>query len=618
VIVSWTRFLLRRRWDEERAREIEAHLAHEIEDNIARGLPPAAARAAAYRKFGNPTFFREEIYHMNSVTTRDAGTGVSTLRANYATPLWYLLGATGVVLLIACANLANLLLARATAREREIAVRLAMGASRRRVVRQMISESVLIAGLGAAAGLLVADWFSRMLVAFLNTQSTQVFLDLEMDWRVFLFTAGVAAAAALFFGVAPAVRSTRLSLAATMKSGGRGTTDGGTRFGLRRALVVAQVSLSLVLVTSALLLGRTYHNLMSENPGFRQDGILIANVDVRRTGVEAGARPTLTRRIREALSALPGVDGAAEAFLVPVSGAGWNNRVLVDGQLKPGSTNLNQVSAEFFSVLGTPLLAGRVFDPAEDTPESEPVAIVNQAFVTKFFAGGNPIGRTFQTEALNTEHPTYRVVGVVANTKYGDLRETFEPVAYFARSQQKTGGPFVAFLVHTALPPSRITNAVTAAITGVDPQLLIQYQTLSDQIADTLVSERLMAALSLCFGVLAIIIATIGLYGVMSYMVARRRSEIGIRLALGAERSRVVGMIVREAAVLLGAGAAIGIGLSIVSGRAVASLLYGLQPTDPATLVAAVAGLALVCLVASWLPAYRASIVAPTVVLREE
>jgi hypothetical protein len=306
VIVSWTRFLLRRRWDEERAREIEAHLAHEIEDNIARGLPPAAARAAAYRKFGNPTFYREEIYHMNSVTTRDAGTGVSTLRASYATPLWYLLGATGVVLLIACANLANLLLARATAREREIAVRLAMGASRRRVVRQMISESVLIAGLGAAAGLLVADWFSRMLVAFLNTQSTQVFLDLEMDWRVFLFTAGVAAAAALFFGVAPAVRSTRLSLAATMKSGGRGTTDGGTRFGLRRALVVAQVSLSLVLVTSALLLGRTYHNLMSENPGFRQDGILIANVDVRRTGVEAGARPTLTRRIRQALSALPG------------------------------------------------------------------------------------------------------------------------------------------------------------------------------------------------------------------------------------------------------------------------------------------------------------------------
>ena len=557
-------------------------------------------------------------YLAYTLVTREAGTGVSSLRASYATPLWALLGATAVVLLIACANLANLLLARATAREREIAVRLAMGASRRRVIRQMIAESMLIAGAGALGGLLVASWFSRMLVAFLNTQSTQVFIDLAMDARVFAFTVAVAAAAALLFGLVPALRSTRLSLSAAMKSGGRGTTDGRERFGLRRALVVAQVALSLMLVTGALLLGRTYHNIVAANPGFRQDGVVIASLDLRRTGAAPEARPTLTHRIEEALATIPGVDGVGETFIVPVSGNGWNNRAVVDGKTMPGNVNMNTISAPYFSVLGTPVLAGRLFDARIDTPESEPSAVVNEAFAAKFLGGREPVGRTFQIESRDRNPPTYRVVGVVANTKYGDLREAFEPIAYFARSQQKSAGPFTTFLMHATLPASRITDAATAAITGVNPAILVQYQTLPDQIADTLVSERLMAALSFGFGVLAIVIATIGLYGVMSYMVARRRSEIGIRLALGAERSRVVSMIVREALVLLGVGVAIGLALSVASGRAVASLLYGLTPSDPATMTTAVGGLALVSLLASWLPARRASRVPPTVALREE
>ena len=557
-------------------------------------------------------------YLAYTLVTRAAGTGVSSLRANYATPLWALLGATAVVLLIACANLANLLLARATAREREIAVRLAMGASRRRVIRQMIAESLLIAGAGALGGLFVASWFSRMLVASLNTQSTQVFIDLAMDARVFAFTVAVAAAAALFFGLAPALRSTRLSLAATMKSGGRGTTDGRERFGLRRALVVAQVALSLMLVTGALLLGRTYHNIVATDPGFRQDGVVIASLDLRRTGAAPEARPTLTHRIEDALAAIPGVDGVAETFIVPVSGSGWNNRAVVDGKTMPGNVNMNMISEHYFSVLATPVLRGRIFDARIDTPESEPSAVVNEAFAAKFLGGREPVGRTFQIESRDANPPTYRVVGVVANTKYGDLREAFEPIAYFARSQQKDAGPFTTFLLHATLPPSRVTEAATAAITGVNPAILVQYQTLPDQIADTLVSERLMAALSFCFGVLAMAIATIGLYGVMSFMVARRRSEIGIRLALGAERSRVVAMIVREALVLLSVGAVIGVALSMASGRAVAALLYGLTPSDPATITTAVGGLALVSLLASWLPARRASRVPPTVALRED
>jgi predicted permease len=557
-------------------------------------------------------------YLAYTLVAREAGTGVSSMRANYATPLWALLGATAVVLLIACANLANLLLARATARERESAVRLAMGASRRRVIRQMIAESILIAALGALGGLFVASWFSRMLVAFLNTQSTRVFIDLTMDARVFAFTAAVAAAAALFFGLAPALRSTRLSLSATMKSGGRGTTDGRERFGLRRALVVAQVALSLMLVTGALLLGRTYHNIIAANPGFRQDGVIIASRDVGRREVAREARPTLTRRPADPLGAIPGVDGVAAAFIVPVSGSGWNNRVVMDGSTRLGIVDMRTVSARYFSVLGTPVIAGRVFDARVDTPQSEPAAIVNEAFSTKFLGGREAVGRTFQIEGRDADRPTYRIIGVVANTKYGDLREAFEPIAYFAQSQQKSAGPFTTFLMHATLPPSRVTEEATAAITGVNPAILVQYQTLPDQIADTLVSERLMAALSLCFGVLAIVIATIGLYGVMSYMVARRRSEIGIRLALGAERSRVVAMIVREALVLLSVGVAIGIALSMASGRAVAALLYGLEPSDPATLATAVGGLALAGVLASWLPARRASLVPPTVALREE
>ena len=595
--------------------------------HLAPGVTPeqAGARLAALSKavFSAtvPGQFMPEDqadYLAYTLVTRDAGNGVSTLRANYATPLWALLGATAVVLLIACANLANLLLARATAREREIAVRLAMGASRARVIRQMIAESMLIAGAGAVGGLFVAAWFSRILVTFLNTRSTQVFIDLTMDARVFAFTIAVAAAAALFFGLAPALRSTRLSLSATMKSGGRGTTDGRERFGLRRALVVAQVALSLMLVTSALLLGRTYHNIIATNPGFQQDGIIIASLNLRRAAAAPDARPMLTRRIEDALGAIPGIDGVAEAFIVPVSGSGWNNRAVVNGKTMPGNVNMNMVSAHYFSVLRTPLLTGRTFDARIDTPASEPAAIVNEAFVEKFLGGRDPIGRTFRIEGRAADRPTYRVIGVVANTKYGDLREAFEPIAYFAQSQQKSTGSSTTFVMRATLPPSRVTDAATAAITGVDPAILVQYQTLAGQIADTLVSERLMAALSLCFGVLAIVIATIGLYGVMSYMVARRRSEIGIRLALGAERSRVVGMIVREALVLLSVGVAIGIALSIASGRAVAALLYGLTPSDPTTMTAAVGGLALVSLLASWLPARRASRVPPTVALRED
>jgi predicted permease len=546
-------------------------------------------------------------YLANTMTLRPASTGVSSLRSEYATPLWVLLGATALVLLIACANLANLLLARATAREREIAVRLAIGASRRRIVRQMISESLVIALLGAAGGLVISSWLSRTLVSVLSTDSNRIFVDLRTDWRVFAFTLLVGIGATLLFGFAPALRATRTSIGATMKAGSRGMSDSGERFGLRRALVVAQVALSLVLLAGALLLGQTYRNLTSMDIGFRTEG----GHDRRGRRAQAGRRAGSTSRDRptdaRAAPGDSGVDRAARTHIIPLSGMGWNNRVLVNGQAQALNTNLNQVSDDYFTVLSTPLVKGRLFDSRRDTPESEPVAIVNETFVRKFLPGQEPIGATYQVQSRSNAAPTYRVVGVVKDSKYDEIRAEFPPTAYLAMSQQKTSSTFPRFLVRGALPPAQLTAAVTAAIGQVNPGILISYRTLSAQIGDTLVSERLMAALSVCFGVLALVIATVGLYGVIAYMVARRRVEIGIRLALGAERRSVIAMIVREAVVLVAAGAVIGAGLAIAAGRSAATLLYGLEPWDPVTLASAIAILATVGALASWIPAWRAS-----------
>jgi putative ABC transport system permease protein len=553
-----------------------------------------------------------------NLITRPADTGVSSLRADYATPLWVLLGATVLILLISCANLANLLMARATAREREIAVRLAIGASRRRIVRQMVSESLLIAAFGGAGGLLAAGWFSRTLVAFLDTRSNRVFIDLRTDWRVFAFTLAVAVSAALLFGLTPALRATRGALTSAMKTGGRGATDGRERFGLRRLLVVVQVALSLVLVAGALLLGRTFRNLTTMDPGFREEGVMVVQIDVRRSGAPPDTRPQLASRVGEGLAAIPGVQGVAQTFLVPATGSGWNNRVVLDGKVQQGNVNMNTVGAGYFAVMGTRLIAGRVFDDHLDTPQSEPVAIVTQTFVRRFLGSGAAIGKTFQIQSSAPNAPAYRIVGVIADMKYSQLRDPYTPIALFPIAQRPEKNPTARFLVRTALPEAQFTSAATAAIAGVNPAMLVRYDTLPAQVAETLVSERLMATLSGCFGLLAIVIAMVGLYGVMSYMVAQRRVEIGVRMALGADRGTVMRLIVREAAVLLAAGLILGLGLAIPAARAAAALLYGLQPSDPSTIALAMGSLAAVSLFATWLPARRASSVEPTTALRSE
>jgi predicted permease len=583
-------------------------------------------RASAQLRAVSSNLFREtlpdtyvpqdaEAYLAFQLEAVEASTGFSPLRGAYSTPLWVLLGVTALVLVIACANLANLMLARATAREREIGVRLAIGASRRRIARQLLSESLLLAALGAAAGLLLASWLSGFLVAFLDTDQRQVVLDLSLDWRLTAFTIGVAVLASLLFGLAPAVRATGAAPAGAVL-GSRGATDSRNRLALRRLLVVVQVALSLVLLVGALLFARSLRNLMTVDPGFRHDGTILVSLDLRRADIPAAQQRTVYNDLVRRLTEVPGVTSGAEVAIPPLGGSIWNNRVRADGRTEPSLVHFNQVGPGYFGLLGTPLVAGRDFQ-AHDTVESTRVAIVNQTFANAVFPGENAVGRTFTVED-GPQRTAYDVIGVVVDTKYRNLREASLPIAYLAATQDDEPGPFLQMLVRTDLPLGSVRGGLTSAVLAVHPAIAVQFQPMEGLVRSTLTSERLMAALSAFFGILAVLIATIGLYGVISYSVARRRMEIGIRMALGATRGDVIRMIVREAGLLLGVGLLVGTALAVAAARGAQALLFGLQPWDPATLAGGAMLLGAVALAASWLPAYRASAVAPTSALRDE
>jgi predicted permease len=547
--------------------------------------------------------------------------GVSSLRRRYETPLWLLLAIAGVVLLIACANLANLLLARASSRERELAVRFALGASRGRVVRQLLVESLLLAVLGAGLGAWVARASSRALVAFLSTESDRVFVDLGTDWRVLAFTAAVAVAACLLFGLAPALRATRTPPATVLRASGRGLTEHRGRFGLRRGLVVAQVALSLVLVVGAFLFVSSFRNLMTLDAGFHRNGLLVTGLDVRGVKLPAEGQGALFRDVLEQIRALLGVRSAALSHIVPVSGSGWNENVLADG-LAGGQpkviVNFDSVSSGFFETMGTPLVAGRDFDD-HDVKSAPRVAIVNETFVNKVLGSKDPLGRVFALEPRpGAPQRTFEIVGLVKDMKYSELREDFTPIAYLPEAQIDDPSPFQAVIVRADASLTSLLPSITRAVAAVSPRIAINFQPFETQIRQSLLRERLMATLSGFFGALAGLLATLGLYGVMSYTVARRQSEIGIRMALGADRGRVLRLVMGEAAALLAAGLAIGTLLALGAARTASSLLFGLPPSDPATLASAAGVLAAVAAAASYLPAWRASRLEPTIALRQE
>ncbi|HVY93478.1 MAG TPA: FtsX-like permease family protein, partial [Bryobacteraceae bacterium] len=558
-------------------------------------------------------------YLKNKLVVTSGATGVSQLRKQYEDPLWILLATTGLVLLIACANLANLLLARASVREREIAVRQAMGASRARLIVQLLSESMLLAIIGAALGAALALLFSRGLIAFLTTQNNRMFVGLGVDWRVLGFTMGVAVLTCIFFGLAPALRATQVSPASVMRATGRGLTGGRERFSLRRALVVAQVAMSLMLLAGAMLFVRSLQKLLDVDPGFRPEGIVAVDVDFHTAHYPKDRILEIRREMLDKLRSGTGAIAAGQVGMTPVSGSGWDQLVWEDGTNGAHVDVLfNRAGPGYFETMVTPIVMGRNFD-AHDNLSAPKVAIVNEAFVKKIFSGANPIGKAFRRqEGADKPDSVFQVVGVVKNTKYYELREDFRPIAFVPSDQDDDPFSGATFVLRTNAPLGQFYHSAEQAISQIHSGMSIDFHVLTTQIKESLMRDRLMAALAGVFGLLAATLAVVGLYGVIAYMVARRQNEIGVRIALGASRESVIGLVLQEAILLLVFGLVIGLGCALWAGKAAASLIYGMTPRDPLTLSAAVALLALVALIASYGPAWRASRLEPMDALRDE
>jgi predicted permease len=592
---------LRPGWTIERA---SAHL-----DALSTGIFEAAAPTG----YG-PTSI--EQFKKFRLAAYSGSAGVSWLRAQYDMPLQLLLAMTGLVLLIACANLANLMLARATARQHEVAVRLALGASRATLLRQFLVESGLLAASGAALGIGLAQILSRVLVRTLSTADAAPTLTIATDWRVLLFTAGLAMATCLVFGIAPALRAARILPASAMKSGGRSMTAGRERFSVQRLMVVTQIAVSLVLLVAALLFVRSFRNLITFDPGFRQEGITVGFFSFHRSGLAPEGINDFQRAFLAEIKAVPGIVNAGTTTNTPLIGGSWTHGVQVGAN--QGDSKFTWVSPGYFETMNLPILQGRDFT-LHDTRTSPRVAVVNQTFVRQLVGGHNPIGRTLRT-APEPNYPStvYEIVGVVPDTKYNDLRGQIPAMAFAPDSQYPTIGPWSAMMIHSSVDPAVAIAGIKHRLAESHPEILAEFSVFQSRIRAGLLRERLLAMLSGFFGALAAVLAVVGLYGMISFAVAQRRQEIGIRVALGAGRPQVIGMMMREAGWLLAVGLAVGAGLSLIAGRTASTLLFGLKPHDPLTLVSACLLLAVVAAAASFVPARSASKLDPLAALRHE
>jgi predicted permease len=570
------------------------------------------AQAVANLRFQQGVFYGSaEAARKEWLKLRSAASGASQIRGQIAEPLTMLLAASGLVLLIACANLGNLLLARTTARTREISVRLALGASRRQLIRQLFTESMVVAFLGGI-GSLAAAWMLR--AGLLALVPERIHVPVTADVRVLGFAFVLTVAAGLILGLLPVLRTINLNATSGLKEQGRGLTASAAWLRAGRFIVVGQVALSLPLLIGAGLLVRTFQNLQQADLGYLKDRLIQVRVDVQMGGYEEQRRLPVFQRLLERVRAAPGVSAVSYSKSGLFLGSRSSGRVEVEGYTQKGAGGVRSVwdhiGPDYFSTLGIPLLLGREVTE-RDQPSSNRVCVINEAFGRRFFAGRNPLGMHVDK---------YEIVGVVRNSRTRSLRDEIEPRFYVPAAQPTDVPPrFITFAVRTVAEPSSVLAGVRRAILSEDPNLPITAASTLKELVDTeMVQDRLLAHLSMAFGIVALLLAAIGLHGVLSYGVARRTNEIGIRKALGAQHGAVMVMILQETGLLLLVGLIAGTLLSAAGAQFIASRLYGLAPTDPVAIGVAVAMLAGVALLAAWVPAHRASRVDPLVALRYE
>ncbi|HEV8042229.1 MAG TPA: ABC transporter permease [Bryobacteraceae bacterium] len=551
---------------------------------------------------------------------RPASKGESNLRSQFQRPLLVLTAVVGLVLLIACANVANLLIARATARRREIAVRLALGASRSRIISQLLVESLTLSLAGGAAGLALAVWMDRALLNFLPTGSSPLVISTTPDWRILLFTLGVSVVTGIIFGLVPALQSTRPQLAGTLKDQ-VGSIVGGTSVGLRKVLVSAQVTLSLLLLIGAGLFIRSLKNLKDLDPGFHTANLIGFQVDPPMNGYKQERSLDFYRQLRDNLNALPGVESSALAVMGILTGNEWDSSIGVEGfQNKPSEApdpHMQFISPDYFKTMNVPILLGRDFRMT-DGRGAPKVCIVNERFARQFFKDGLAVGRHIGLGGDPGTKLDIEIVGVVRDTKYESMRDEVPLEIYQPYHQMEFVIGMFAY-VRTARQPEQAFSSIRQVVNNLDPNLpVFQMKTIEAQMEESLITERLVATLSTGFGILATLLAAIGLYGVMAYMVAQRTREIGVRMALGASSGDVLWLVMKDVVVLAGIGIAVGLPAAWALTRLVKSQLYGIQPNDTFTIVAATLGIACVALLAGYVPARKATRVEPMLALRWE
>ena len=543
--------------------------------------------------------------------------GFSPLRARYSRPLVFLMSVVGLVLLIACANVGNLQLARAASREQEVALRMALGSTRNRLLRHFLTEGLILALLGGAAGLLVARWLVSLLLSLISTRAIPI--DVGLDPRVLGFTLAVALLSVLLFGLVPALRATHTDLNSAMKSEGGVADDLGRGWGLREILLVSQVAISLPLLVAAGLLVGSLQNLRSEETGVSHEALLATYIDPQGGGYETERLSALYREILERVEAVPEVESASLAFLGPFGSGRYVNAISIDGfepQTRTDSLiECDHVTPGYFETIGAELLTGRLLDNS-DVEGGPQVAVVNEAFARRYFEGRSPIGERFAVDGDDTSQDI-EIVCLVRNFKQHDLRGEVPVMAYFPVAQRMH--PLYTLLTRSHQDPATTIPQVSRALAEVAPGLpLLVSRPITDVIERTLQREKMIAGLTTLFGLLALILASLGLYGVVAYGVSRRTREIGVRIALGALRVQVTWMALRSALALVVIGVAIGLAVALASGRLMAGLLFGLDPANLQTLILATLILIGVALVAGFWPAHRASRLDPVQALRQE